>query len=160
MNAAQFTEIYGAMAVKSGQRYGINPAVILAIASIETNWATSFSSRNDRNFFGIKVSVNPANFGRHWDGKSKRQVGSTYPGDTGFYRVYQTVEKSFLDFGWFITNVQPYKRLGLASQSNNFAQFAKAFTTSGYMQATYEKALLSRSNAFDTELKKKATRTQ
>ena len=148
MTAKQYFDTYAQMAIKAGERFNINPAVILAVSSYETNYGASFSATNDKNFFGLSASsyFNP----EFWNGNDKRKTSDS----AGFYRVYSSVQNSFYDFAWLISTASRYKNA--YNQSYNLTAFADEFVKSGYFtgnQANYKNALLSRSKIFLDYLK-------
>lgn len=148
MTAKQFFDANYQFAINAGDKFNINPAVILAVASYETAYGSSYSARNDRNYFGLSASsYYNSNF---WDGVSKRATSDS----AGFYRVYTSVQNSFYDFGWLISTASRYQTA--YKNSYNITEFANAFAVSGYFtgnQANYISALKTRSVMFQNYLK-------
>jgi hypothetical protein len=143
MTINEFFQIHAQEAKRSGQKYSLNPSVILAVSSWETAFGTSYAYKNDRNCFGIKSGVQSP----HWDGVSKRATT-----DGGYYRRYAITQDSFYDFGWLISSVSRYA--GIKNLSNDPNAFAEGFITTGYMGGTqtqrnnYRDAIIDRAAKF------------
>lgn len=152
MTAKQFFDTNYAFAIKAGERFNLNPAIILAVASYETGYGGSYSAKNDLNYFGLSASTYfNAEF---WNGIDKRKTSDT----AGAYRVYKSVQNSFYDFAWLISTASRYQ--AAYKQSYNLTLFAEEFVKSGYFtgnQANYKSALLSRSKIFLDYLKDVST---
>ena len=65
MTKEQFTTTYHPLAKKAGNRFGMNPEIILAQAALESGWGASYGARVRKNFFGITAAGSPNEF---WDG--------------------------------------------------------------------------------------------
>ena len=77
MDKETFVTTYLPLAQKAGVRFGMNPAVILAQAAIESGWGSSYGARVRKNFFGITAAGSPNEF---WDGSfSVGQNQATIP---------------------------------------------------------------------------------
>ena len=148
MTAKQYFDAYAQFAINAGERFNVNPAVILAISSYETGYASSYSARNDKNFFGLSAS---SYFNSEfWNGTDKRATTDS----AGSFRVYTSVQNSFYDFAWLLSTASRYKSAFNASY--NITLFADEFAKSGYFtgnQANYKNAIISRSKTFLTYLK-------
>lgn len=148
MTAKQFFDANYTFAVKAGERFNINPAVILAVSSYETGYGGSYSAKNDLNYFGLSAS---SYFNSEfWNGTDKRKTSD----DAGAYRVYKSVQNSFYDFAWLLSTASRYQ--SAYKQSYNLTLFADEFVKSGYFTGNkeyYKSALLSRSKIFLDYLK-------
>ena len=148
MTAKQFFDTNYQYAINAGERFNVNPAVILAVASYETAYGSSYSARNDKNYFGLSASSYYNS--EFWNGTDKRATTDS----AGFYRVYKSVQNSFYDFAWLISTASRYQ--AAYKQSYNLTAFADEFVKTGYFtgnQTNYKNALLSRSKTFLEYLK-------
>lgn len=141
----QFVSEYGKFALNASKRFGILPEIILAVAAHETGFGSSYSAQFDKNFFGISASsfFDP----QYWDGFSKRRTNDT----AGYYRVYSSVQNSFYDFAWLLSNATRYA--AVKRSFGNLEGFVAAFINSGYFtgnKTVYANALLN----YAPELKK------
>lgn len=124
MTKTDFVVKYYDLAVKAGQKFGLNPVVILAQAAVESGWGSSYGATARRNFFGI-ISSGSKNV--YWDGsKSQSSVSKLW------FRVYKTDLDSFYDFARLITS--QYK--AAASVSNDYKVYAAAISQSPYISET------------------------
>jgi flagellar protein FlgJ len=154
MDKKQFVTQYYPLAQAAGEKYSLNPTVILAQAAHESGWGGSFMARVRRNFFGITAGGHP---NVYWDGtKQASQVNPKL-----IFRVYKTEQDSFMDFARLIT--MNYKKA--AAVSNDSTQYAKAIAYSPYIseqngdnRPLYEKTVIANAKYIDSmagELKKK-----
>jgi len=136
MDKTAFVKTYYPAAKAAGEKYDINPVVILAQAAHESAWGDSYAARNRRNFFGILAAGSP---NEYWDGSKSV---STTSGLT--FRVYTTAQNSFYDFARLISK----KYITAAKVSNDTTAYAKAIAYSPYIseangdnRPVYEKAV-------------------
>lgn len=83
-------------AKKAGDRFKMDPLVILAQGSFESAWGTSGLSKNYNNFFGITAGGKPNEF---WK-------GGVYQAQNQYklkFRTYPSVQDSFYDFARLIS---------------------------------------------------------
>lgn len=109
------------LAKKAADRYGIDPAVILAQASLESNWGTSYAARNRRNHFGITAGGLP---NKYWDGSKSQSESSKL-----WFRIYKSDQDSFYDFARLIHDNYPDS----AKVSSNIAAYAHSIAQSAYI---------------------------
>lgn len=151
MTKEQFTTTYYPLAQKAGERFGMNPAIILAQAAIESGWGKSYGARVRRNFFGI-TAAGPAN--EFWDGSysvGKNQYALKF-------RIYKSAQDSFYDFARLISSrYQKAHRV-----SNDSSAYAQAIAYSPYISESngdnrenYRKGVISSFNSITEILKKK-----
>lgn len=138
MDKIGFINTYYPLAKNAGEKYDINPVVILAQAALESAWGTSYSARNRNNFFGIIAAGSLNSF---WDGAKSQSTSSGL-----WFRIYKTAQDGFYDFARLISS--KYKEA--ASVSNDTASYAKAIAISPYISETngdnrtvYEKTIAS-----------------
>ena len=138
MDKTSFTTTYYPAAKIAGEKYGINPIVILAQAAHESGWGDSYAVRNRRNFFGIIAAGSP---NAYWNGASDTSSASGLT-----FRVYSSPENSFLDFSRLISSKYP----SAAKVSSDTAAYAHAIANSPYIseengdnRAVYEQAVKS-----------------
>lgn len=151
MDKETFVTTYLPLAQKAGVRFGMNPAVILAQASIESSWGSSYGARVRKNFFGITAAGSPNEF---WDGSFS--VGQNQYALK--FRVYKTEQDSFYDFARLISS--KYKTAhAVSSDSTAYAQ-AIAYSpyiseSNGDSREGYRKGVLSTFNSISDIVKKK-----
>lgn len=83
-------------AKKAGERFKMDPLVILAQGSFESAWGTSGLSKNYNNFFGITAGGKPNEF---WK-------GGVYQAQNQYklkFRTYTSEQDSFYDFARLIS---------------------------------------------------------
>lgn len=155
MEKQKFIRTYYHLAEKAGNKYNLNPTVILAQAAHESGWGSSVSARTRKNFFGITAY---GSNNEYWD-------GSESPSQTNphlIFRIYKTEGDSFMDFARLIRT----KYIEAAKVSYNTSLYAKAIAYSPYIseqngdnRPLYQKAIITNSeyiNAMAGELKKKS----
>lgn len=151
MDKETFVTTYLPLAQKAGDRFKMNPGVILAQAAIESGWGTSYSARERKNFFGITAAGSPNEF---WD-------GSFTIGQNQYklkFRVYKTAQDSFYDFARLISSKYP----SAYSVNHDSAAYAKAIANSPYIsesngdnRMSYQNLIMSSFNSITTIIKKK-----
>ena len=151
MTKEQFTTTYYPLAKKAGDRFRMNPEIILAQAAIESGWGSSYGARVRKNFFGITAAGGPNEF---WDGSFS--VGQNQYALK--FRVYKTEQDSFYDFARLISS--KYKTAhAVSSDSTAYAQ-AIAYSpyiseSNGDSREGYRKGILSTFNSISDIVKKK-----
>ena len=152
MTKEQFTTTYHPLAKKAGNRFGMNPEIILAQAALESGWGASYGARVRKNFFGITAAGSPNEF---WDGSFS--VGQNQYALK--FRVYKTEQDSFYDFARLISS--KYKTAhAVSSDSTAYAQ-AIAYSpyiaeANGDSREGYRKGNISPFTSISDIVKKKA----
>jgi flagellar protein FlgJ len=151
MDKETFVTTYLPLAQKAGVRFGMNPAVILAQASIESSWGSSYGARVRKNFFGITAAGSPNEF---WDGSFS--VGQNQYALK--FRVYKTEQDSFYDFARLISS----KYKSAHAVSNDSTAYAQAIAYSPYIAEAngdsregYRKGIIATFNSISDIVKKK-----
>lgn len=151
MSKEQFVTQYYREAQKAGERFQMDPAVILAQAAIESGWGKSFGARVRKNFFGITAYGSPNAF---WDG-SYSVANNQYKLK---FRVYKSAQDSFYDFARLISS--KYKTAH--SKASDSVAYAKAIAYSPYIsekngdnRENYRKLIISSHASISDILKKK-----
>lgn len=132
----RFVAQYGPTAQKVGAQFGIDPAIILAQAALESGWGTSSLFKRSNNLFGIMAAGKP---NQYWEGdKTKGQAGN--------FRVYPSVENSMADFARLIRDKKEYAPA--YKVANDPEAYARAIAQSPYIaesngdnRASYERIL-------------------
>ena len=151
MDKETFVTTYLPLAQKAGVRFGMNPAVILAQAAIESGWGSSYGARVRKNFFGITAAGSPNEF---WDGSFS--VGQNQYALK--FRVYKTEQDSFYDFARLISS----KYKSAHAVSNDSTAYAQAIAYSPYIAEAngdsregYRKGIIATFNSISDIVKKK-----
>ncbi len=121
MKQVKFINTYLPPAKLAGEKFRINPVVILAQAIIESGWGTSTLSTRYFNFFGI------TGYGKrneYWQGHSV-QLGEK----SLQFRTYATVQDSFYDYARLIRSAYS----PAADMSYHPEAFAKEIAYSKYI---------------------------
>lgn len=103
MTKQNYIKQYLPLAQKAGERFGMNPIIILAQSAIETGWGESSLAGEYNNFFGITAYGRPNPF---WDG-GRTDLSATGDRPALWFRRYLTAEDSFLDFARLIHSAYP-----------------------------------------------------
>lgn len=109
-------------AKKAGERFKMDPLVILAQGSFESAWGTSGLSKNYNNFFGITAAGKNNEF---WK-------GGVYQAQNQYklkFRTYPSPQDSFYDFARLIS--ANYKTAHAAAM--NYKQYADIIAHSPYI---------------------------
>lgn len=109
------------VAEKVGQKFGINPFIILAQGSVESGWGTSTLAKLNNNFFGVTAYGKPNQF---WDGSFRVSKTSGLK-----FRNYKSVEDGFSDYARIITSY--YK--DAAKASHDIVAYATKIAASPYI---------------------------
>jgi len=151
MSKEEFTQMYYPLAVVAGEKYRMDPGIILSQAAIESNWGSSYGAQTRKNFFGITASGTPNEF---WDG--------SYSVSQNVYkikfRIYKTAQDSFFDFARLISERYPdAHRL-----SNDSTAYARSIAYSPYIsekngddRVNYMNAIISNYRSIAEIIKKK-----
>jgi peptidoglycan hydrolase FlgJ len=113
------------LAKKAGEKYGMDPIVILAQGAYESAWGTSTLSNKYRNFFGITAS---GKTNEYWKG-TLVQTETQYKLK---FRTYATAQDSFYDFARLISS--NYKAAFAAGK--DYKLYAKQIANSAYISET------------------------
>lgn len=151
MKKEEFTQAYYPLALRAGSRFGMNPAMILAQAAMESAWGESYGARVRKNFFGITAS-GPVN--EFWDG--------SYSVSQNVYRlkfrVYKSEQDSFYDFARLIKEAYPTAH----QLSYDSTAYAHSIANSPYISEkngdnrdNYMKGILSSFQSISEIIKKK-----
>jgi flagellar protein FlgJ len=109
-------------AKKAGERFKMDPLVILAQGSFESGWGTSNLSKNYNNYFGITAGGKTNEF---WK-------GGVYQAQNQYklkFRIYTSPQDSFYDFARLISS--NYKEAHAAAL--DYKQFANKIAHSPYI---------------------------
>lgn len=117
-----YFEKYYQVAKKAGDKYKIDPLIILSQGAHESAYGTSNIAAKANNFFGITAS-GAKNI--YWKGKSY-QAQNQYKLK---FRVYDTPQDSFMDFARLIFN--RYK--SAHAVANDYKSYASRISTSAYI---------------------------
>jgi len=118
-----FVKEYYPMAKAAGEKFGINPVVILAQCAIESGWASSNLTKLGNNLFGI-CAYGRSNNNPYWTGDKIR----LNEGGLSFRR-YNNREDSFMDFGRLIQTGYP----NAAGVSHYVSAYAQEIAYSRYI---------------------------
>ena len=118
-----FVKEYYPMAKAAGEKFGINPVVILAQCAIESGWASSNLTKLGNNLFGI-CAYGSSNNNPYWTGDKIR----LNEGGLSFRR-YNNREDSFMDFGRLIQTGYP----NAAGVSHHVSAYAQEIAYSRYI---------------------------
>jgi len=118
----QYVTNYYELAKKAGERYKIDPLIILSQGAFESTWGTSTLATKHNNFFGITASGAVNEF---WKGAAI-QTNTKYQLK---FRVYATAQDSFYDFARLIWS--KYKSAHAAG--DDYKLFAQKIANSPYI---------------------------
>jgi len=103
MVVEKYISTYRDIAQSIGRIFNICPIFILSVAALESGYGKKFKGNN---LFGIKA-------GKSWKGEKRASSTKEYIKDgrviciIDFFRVYPTIEESFLDFCKLIEKLYP-----------------------------------------------------
>ncbi|RHJ94924.1 glucosaminidase domain-containing protein [Parabacteroides bouchesdurhonensis] len=112
-------------ATQAGDRFNLNPAIILAQAAIESGWGESYLAKVHHNFFGITGYGKP---NLYWNGSKTEPATEGGPSHLQF-RIYESELHSFMDFARLIRSAYPIA----ASMSFHPEAYAKEIAYSKYI---------------------------
>jgi flagellar protein FlgJ len=117
-----YVEKYLPYATAAGERFNMDPFVILAQGAQESGWGTSNLSQNYNNFFGFTAGGKPNEFwdGKFYEAKNKYKLK---------FRVYKTPQESFMDFARLISS--KYKAAHAAGK--DYKTYAQRIAYSPYI---------------------------
>lgn len=121
MKKKKFIKTFTTPAHEAGERYNLNPVVILAQSALESGWGQSQLAVRYNNFFGITAYGQPNQF---WMGESV-SLGK----NSLMFRAYDTPQQSFLDYARLIRSAYP----AAAELTSHPEAFARAISTSKYI---------------------------
>lgn len=117
-----YLEKYYPYAKVAGERFGIDPLVILSQAALESGWGSSSLATRSNNFFGITASGKANEF---WKGKS-------VVGNNKYklkFRVYNNPADGFSDFARLISS----KYKAAAAAGKDYKTYAHRIAYSPYI---------------------------
>lgn len=145
MKKVDFAKKFYPLAKIAGEKYNLNPIVILAQAAHESGWGDSYGARVRKNLFGIIASGAP---NQYWKGEKNQSTASGL-----WFRVYPTLQDSVNDFARLITSKDSYNNAEKVSYDT--VAYAKAIAYSPYISETngdnrplYEKAVRDNADFF------------
>jgi len=141
-------------AKKAGEKFNMDPLVILAQGSFESAWGTSNLSKKYNNFFGITAGGS----------KNEYWKGGVYQAQNQYklkFRTYESPQDSFYDFARLISS--KYKSAHAAGQ--DYKTYAQRIAYSPYISESngdsregYRSAIINLyENILDTVKKKALT---
>jgi flagellar protein FlgJ len=122
MTREDFTSTYFPLAKKAGERFNMDPAIILAQASIESAWGSSYGARQRHNFFGITAGGSP---NPYWNGSYSVSLSNPHIR----FRIYKNAQDSFYDFARLISS----KYSAAHALSFDAKRYAQAIAYSPYI---------------------------
>ena len=151
MTKEDFTSTYFPLAKKAGERFNMDPTIILAQASIESAWGSSYGARQRHNFFGITAGGSP---NPYWNGSYS--VSLSNPNIR--FRIYKNAQDSFYDFARLIST----KYRAAHALSFDAKRYAQAIAYSPYItekngdnRPKYMNSIISNFNSISQVIKKK-----
>jgi len=118
---------YYELAIREMQRSGIPASVTLAQGIHESSWGQGELSVNSKNHFGIKCKD-------HWTGKTYYIEDDDYKNGKlikSCFRVYKTVEDSYVDHTNFLVQNSRYGKL-FSYHKTDYENWAKGLQSCGY----------------------------
>ncbi|MBX2876470.1 MAG: glucosaminidase domain-containing protein [Saprospiraceae bacterium] len=104
----QYLLKYRYLSIELNQATRIPIPIIIAMAGLESNWGTSDLAKKANNHFGIKIK-------NSWEESYCKytQEYLDYYGDVAnqCFRKYKLIRESYVDFGRFLTQRDPYRQL-------------------------------------------------
>ena len=131
-NSDEFMATMLPLAKDAAARIGVDPAVLVAQAALETGWGKSIMRQQDgsssHNLFGIKATGN-------WNGGQARAITSEFREgkmvkETADFRSYDSYADSFHDLVSLLQNNNRYKEV--VNSADNPEQFVKELQKAGY----------------------------
>ena len=129
---AAFARSLSALAVTTGKKLGVDPAVLIAQAALETGWGTHVikneKGQTSNNLFNIKA-------GSHWVGPTVAAntvefVGGEKGVEAAHFRAYATPAESFSDYAKFIQSNARYS--GALAHGTSTQKYAQRLQDAGY----------------------------
>lgn len=103
MKQLDFINRFLPAAQQAGNRFDLNPAVVLAQAAIESGWGESYLATVCHNYFGITAYGKPNDF---WKGDKTNPSAEGGPSHL-LFRIYDSFLHSFMDFARLIRAAYP-----------------------------------------------------
>lgn len=131
-NSDEFMATMLPLAKDAAARIGVDPAVLVAQAALETGWGKSIMRQQDgsssHNLFGIKATGS-------WEGAQARAITSEFRDgkmvkETAAFRSYDSFADSFHDLVSLLQNNNRYKEV--VNSADNPEQFVKELQKAGY----------------------------
>lgn len=152
LKSEQYVVKYLPYAKAAGERFKMDPLIILSQGAHESAWGNSGLAKNSNNFFGITAGGSPNEF---WDGKIY-QAQNQYKLK---FRVYPTPQDSFYDFARLIAS--KYKTAH--SVASDYKAYAQKIAYSPYISESngdssegYRTGIISLYEKIQDVIKKKA----
>jgi len=129
---AAFARSLSELAVATGKKLGVDPAVLIAQAALETGWGTHITKngkgQTSNNLFNIKA-------GSHWVGPTVSANTVEFEGgvkrvEPAQFRAYATPAESFSDYAKFIQSNARYS--GALAQGASAQKYAQRLQEAGY----------------------------
>ncbi len=117
-----YVTTYYELAKKAGEKFGIDPLIILSQGAFESAWGTSTLAKKHNNFFGITAAGKVNDF---WKGASVK----ANPKYNLVFRVYASAQDSFYDFARLIAT--SYKSAKAAG--TDYKLYAQRISQSPYI---------------------------
>lgn len=131
-NSDEFMATMLPLAKDAAARIGVDPAILVAQAALETGWGKSIMRQQDgsssHNLFGIKATGS-------WNGAQARAITSEFRDgkmvkETADFRSYDSFADSFHDLVSLLQNNNRYKEV--VNSADNPEQFVKELQKAGY----------------------------
>lgn len=139
-----FIELQSDMAVREMWRTGIPASITLAQAIVESSWGKGPLAVKGNNYFGIKCNNN-------WSGDTMYQEDDDYKNGKlvpSCFRVYASVEESYIDHSNFLVEGARYSALFKLS-STDYKGWAKGLKAAGYAtDRRYAEKLIEKIEAY------------
>ena len=129
---AAFARSLSELAVTTGKKLGVDPAVLIAQAALETGWGTHItkngSGQTSNNLFNIKA-------GSHWAGPTVSANTVEFEAgekrvESAQFRAYATPAESFSDYAKFIQSNARYS--AALAQGSSAQKYAQHLQSAGY----------------------------
>jgi flagellar protein FlgJ len=122
LNKIEYVKEYYPFAKLAGEKFDMDPILILSQSGLESAWGSSFSARKDLNFFGLTATVkNGEAVGRNEFYKAGSNFRKSRQADI-YFRVYDNIQNNFYDYARNIRDRQN-------STYQNRSDYVKYFTS-------------------------------
>jgi len=127
INTSAFIDLQSDIAVREMWRTGIPASITLAQSIVESSWGTGTLATKGNNYFGIKCKDN-------WTGATLYQKDDDYRNGRlveSCFRVYPSIEASFIDHSDFLSDNPRYAGLFQLSPTD-YKGWARGLKKAGY----------------------------
>lgn len=127
INTSAFIDLQSDIAVREMWRTGIPASITLAQSIVESSWGTGTLALEGNNYFGIKCKED-------WDGATLYQKDDDYRNGRlieSCFRVYPSVEASFIDHSDFLLENPRYANL-FRLDPTDYKGWARGLKKAGY----------------------------